>query len=110
MGSQDPAIVRNCYFGEADTLCDLGRYDEAILAYRMAASHYSNQPEALEALVQIADCHREMGRESDAQKTLRQAEQVLERIPPELDGRFISCTRGSRQSWEERLGWLKQWD
>lgn len=101
-----PAILRNCYFGEADALVALGRYDEAIPAYRGAASYYVNQPEALEALVEVAACHRKMGRDKEAQKALRQAEQVLQRIPPELDGKFISSTRGDRKHWQEKLAWM----
>ena len=35
------------YFGEADTLFELGRWEEAIQAYRNAASRFLNRPESL---------------------------------------------------------------
>lgn len=103
-----PAILRNCFFGEADTLAKLGRFEDAIAAYRAAAGHYVNQPEALEALVEIATSNKKMGRDREAQKALRQAQQVLQRIPAEYDGRFISTTRGDRKHWKEKLDWMSQ--
>jgi tetratricopeptide (TPR) repeat protein len=104
------AIVRNCYFGEADMLFELGRFEEAILAYRNAASRFLNQPESLEALVQLAVCHRKLGREFEAKKALAQAEQVLRRIPADYDARFVSSTRANRQEWGDLIGWLRTWD
>jgi tetratricopeptide (TPR) repeat protein len=104
------SIVRNCYFGEADVLFELGRFEEAILAYRNAASRFLNQPESLEALVQLAVCHRKLGREFEAKKALAQAEQVLRRIPADYDARFVSSTRANRQEWGELIGWLRTWD
>lgn len=104
------AIVRNCYFGEADTLFDLQRWDDAIKAYRNAAGRFLNQPESLEALVQMAECHRKMGRDDDAKRTLEQAEMVLSRIPPELDSNFVKYTRADRKQWGQLLGWLQEWN
>jgi tetratricopeptide (TPR) repeat protein len=103
-------LLRNSYFGEADTLFDLERWEEAILAYRNTASRFLNRPESLEALSQMAICHRKLGREFEANKTLVQAEQVLRRIPPEFDNKFVVYTRADRQAWKELLGWLKTWD
>ena len=51
---QHKSILRNSYFGEADALFELGRYDEAILAYRNVGNRFLNQPESLEAF--RADC------------------------------------------------------
>lgn len=104
------AIIRNCLFGEADTLFDLGEWEEAATAYRAAAGRYINQPESLEALVQLAHCHRKLGKPEDAKKTLNQAEQVLSRIPPEMDAQFVSLTRTNRPGWKDLLQWLKKWD
>jgi tetratricopeptide (TPR) repeat protein len=102
-----PAILRNCYFGKADVLSALGRYEDAISAYRNAASYYVNQPEALEAIVQVAQCQRKLGRDRDARVALRQAEQLLNRIPADQDARFVS-TRGDRRHWQELLGWMNK--
>ncbi|MEZ6133709.1 MAG: tetratricopeptide repeat protein [Pirellulaceae bacterium] len=103
-------ILRNCYFGEADTLFDLGRWEDAISAYRNVASRFLNRPESLEALAQMSICHRKLGREFEAKKTLAQAEQVLKRIPPEYDSHFVDFTRADRGQWQNLLGLMKTWD
>lgn len=106
----DASIIRAAYFGQADVLADSERFEEAIEAYRSAAAYYSNRPEALEALVQIAECFRKMGKEEDAKRTVRQAELVLQRIPVDRDAAFVSTTRGDRKHWENTLDRLKDWN
>ena len=106
---QHKAILRNSYFGEADALFALGRYDEAILAYRNVGNRFLNQPESLEAFVQIAQCQRKLGQNEQAKRTLLQAEQVLRRIPPEYDAQFPLVTRSSRADWAQLIGWMKNW-
>jgi tetratricopeptide (TPR) repeat protein len=102
------ALLRNCFFGEADVLFELERYEEAIDAYRNVGNRFMNEPEALEALVQIADCYRALGQHDQARRTLTQAEQLLSRIPPESEARFASITRADRAKWQQLLAWLKQ--
>src|SRR5262249_11471953 len=105
---QQPAeanIVRNCYFGKADALFDAERYDEAIQAYSAATNRYQHDPESLEAYVQIASCHRRMGRLSEARGTIEQARVVLQRIRSDAD--FLRTTRLARQDWSNLLDWLR---
>ena len=109
LSEQTSALLRNCYFGEADTLYELGRWEEAIVAYQNVASRFLNKPESLEALVQMAQCHRKLGQSQIADRILAQAEQVLSRIPPELDAQFVSVTRTSRDGWNDLLGALRKW-
>lgn len=104
------SLVRNCVFGEADTLFDLGEWEQAAAAYRSAAGRYMNKPEALEALVQLAHCNRQLDNPAEAKKNLIQAEQVLTRIGPEYDAHFVSVTRTDRKGWTNLLTWLKRWD
>jgi tetratricopeptide (TPR) repeat protein len=101
----DAAIVRNCYFGRADALFDMQRYDEAIQAYSAATNRYQHDPESLEAYVQIASCHRRQGRLSEARGTLEQARVVLQRIRTDAD--FARTTRLGRQDWVQLLDWLR---
>jgi tetratricopeptide (TPR) repeat protein len=101
----EAAILRNCYFGRADALFDLHRYDEAIQAYSAATNRYQHDPESLEAYVQIASCHRRMGRISEARGTLEQARVVLQRI--RSDANFTRTTRLARQDWVHLLDWLR---
>jgi tetratricopeptide (TPR) repeat protein len=103
-------LQRNCLFGEADVLYDLGRWEEASDAYRNLAGRFMNKPESLEALVRLAECHRKLGKPEEAKKAIHQAEQILSRIPPELDEQFVSLTRADRAGWQKTLGWLKKWD
>ncbi len=107
--TQDKSILRNSYFGEADALFELGRFEEAILAYRNVGNRFLNQPEALEALVQIAQCQRKLGQNVLAQRTLAQAEQVLRRIPNEYDASFPIVTRSSRAEWQQLIAWMQTW-
>ena len=106
LGSLDFSLLRNACFGEADMLKALGRHEEAAGAYLTAASHFSNQPEALEALVQVAECYRKLGRDAEAKKVVRQAELVLQRIPNELDGAVGAHPRRS-PPLAQLLGWLR---
>jgi len=99
------AILRNCYFGRADALFDMGNFDEAIQAYSAATNRYQHDPESLEAYVQIASCYRRLGRASEARGTLEQARIVLQRIRPDAD--FLRTTRLTRQDWGQLLEWLR---
>jgi tetratricopeptide (TPR) repeat protein len=103
--SVELAMLRNCYFGKADSLYDLGRYDEAIRAYSDATNRYQHDPESLEAYVQIANCYRRLKRPNEARGTLEQARVVLQRIRPDAD--FIRTTRLDRQEWSNLLDWLR---
>jgi TolA-binding protein len=97
-------ILRNTYFAYADTLFDLEEYDQAITAYVAATNRYQHQPEALEALMQIATCYRRLGSTAEARGTIQQAKSVLSRIPE--DANFIRTTRYDREQWEELIDWL----
>jgi tetratricopeptide (TPR) repeat protein len=101
----EAVILRNCYFGRADALFDLERYDQAIQAYSAATNRYQHDPESLEAYVQIASCHRRLGRLSEARGTLEQARVVLQRIRSDAD--FTRTTRLARKDWTQLLDWLR---
>ncbi|MBW3598422.1 MAG: tetratricopeptide repeat protein [Planctomycetes bacterium] len=94
-------MLRNAYFGRADALFDLGRYEEAIRAYTLAANRYQNEPSALEAFLQIAACHRRMRRPAEARGVLEQAKVILSRLDPGAD--FLGATRYGPGQWEELL-------
>lgn len=110
LSEDNNVLVRNCYFGEADTLFELSRWDEAITAYQNVASRFLNKPESLEALLQMAECYRKLGQDNVAKRMLTQAEQVLARIPEEYDPQFSRLTRTTRSGWSDLLGSLRKWD
>jgi len=100
------AILRNAYIAEADTLFDLGRFDEAAEGFRAVSLRYMNSPPALEALMGQARCLRQLNRQREARMVIRQAGIVLARIPPESDQQFLATTRYDRNRWKELLTWL----
>jgi tetratricopeptide (TPR) repeat protein len=100
------AILRNSYLAEADSLFDLARYEEAADAYRAATHRFLGEPLALEAMTQEARCYRELGRNDDAQRVLKQAEQILNAIAAERDVRFNQLTRYDRAGWDRLLSWM----
>lgn len=110
LSEEASALIRNCYFGEADTLYELGRWDEAVAAYQNVASRFLNKPESLEALLQMSECYRKLGQDDVAKRVLSQAEQVLVRIPTEYDPQFVRLTRTTRAGWTDLLGSLRKWD
>ncbi|MDA1053916.1 MAG: tetratricopeptide repeat protein [Planctomycetota bacterium] len=97
-------ILRNCYFARADALYDWKRYEDAIQAYSNATNRYQQEPESLEAYVQIANCHRRRNRPAEYRGTLEQAKVILERIRPDAD--FLQTTRYTRDEWEKFLDGL----
>lgn len=97
-------LLRNSYFSKADALFDLGRYEDAIRAYSAASNRYQNEPESLEAYVQIAACYRLLNKPQEARGTLQQAQNVLLRMKPEAD--FTRATPYGREEWQQLLKWL----
>ncbi len=104
LSSVEQRILRNCYFARADALYDMERYEDAIQAYSNATNRYQQEPESLEAYVQIANCHRRRNRPAEARGTFEQAKVILRRIRPEAD--FLQTTRYNRDEWEKVLTWL----
>jgi TolA-binding protein len=100
----EAAILRNCYYGQGDTLLSLGRYEEAIQVYSAASSRYQQRPEAIEAFYQIADCYRRLDRMAEARGTIEQAKVVLARIDAEVN--FTTTTRHTRNEWSQLLDWM----
>jgi len=100
------AMLRNSYIAEADTLFQLGQFDEAGEAFRSISLRYMNSPPALEAMMGQARCLRQLNRQREARLVIRQAAIVLARIPPESDPQFLATTRYDRNRWKELLTWL----
>ncbi|MDP7015744.1 MAG: tetratricopeptide repeat protein [Pirellulaceae bacterium] len=97
LSESESAMLRNCYFAQADALFELGKWAEAADAYSSASSQYQHRPESLEAFVQIAACHRRMDNHQQARGTLEQAKVVLQRLPPDADFK-TTTTRGSAKA------------
>ncbi len=94
-------ILRNSYFARANSLFDMGQNEAAVQAYSNATNRYLNQPEALEALVQMAACYRNLNRPDEARGQLEQAKLVLKRLPPNLP--LEETTRYTRTDWNRLL-------
>jgi tetratricopeptide (TPR) repeat protein len=99
-------LLCNSYFGEADLLFQEGNFQAALEAYRAAANQFINEPESLEAFMQMARCHQDLGEVQDMRRTLEMASDILNRIPADRDPRFLKNTRHSRQGWEDQIRWM----
>ncbi|GIW99479.1 MAG: hypothetical protein KatS3mg111_2812 [Pirellulaceae bacterium] len=102
-------LLCSAYFGVADALFDQARWEEAIDAYQNITARFLNEPESLEALVQIAACYDRLGRAREAKHVLATAKQVLARIPNTMNERFAQVTRGSRNDWERLINEMEDW-
>lgn len=100
------SMLRNCYVEEADTLYELGKYDQAAESFRAVSLRYMNEPTALEAMLGQSRCLQQLNRPREARLIIRQAAVVLGRIPPEADPSFTETTRYDRKRWQELLTWL----
>lgn len=106
LGPSEQSMRQIALLGEADTLFDLGLYEESADAYRTISLRYMNEPPALEAMLGQARCLRSLKKDRDARLVIRQAVTVLNRIPAEWDGRFAETTRYDRQGWQSLLAWM----
>ncbi len=98
-------LLRNTYFLRGHLYYRLGQYDSAIQMYRTVSNMVIQQPEVLEAYVQIASCYRRLNRDEDAVRVVNQAKIILrERIPANAD--FEATTRFPRDRWVLMLDWL----
>ena len=99
-------LLRNSYFGEADLLFGAGSYDEAIVAYQEAATRFINEPESMEAIVQIANSQKKLGKLGECKRSLEAAKDFLSRIPSDKNPKFKLVTRHDRLGWEIHIDWL----
>lgn len=101
----EEALLRNTYFSRGNLYFQLNRFDDAILMYRMASNMVIQEPEVLEAYVQIASCYRKLNRHDEASRVINQAKIILrDRIPVDAD--FEATTRFARDRWVTLLDWL----
>jgi tetratricopeptide (TPR) repeat protein len=99
-------LLRNSYFAEADLMFQAKNFEGALVAYRNIANRLVNEPESLEALVQVAECLRAMGRNEESAGVVAQAREVLQQIPAQREPLFTSSTRFSRDGWTKHLDWM----
>lgn len=73
--------LRASYQYRGDCLFDLGRFAEALVAYREAAWRYENEPGAVVAMVQVVNCHQRLGELEDARAALSRLGWLLKKTP-----------------------------
>jgi tetratricopeptide (TPR) repeat protein len=100
----ETGMLRNAYFGKADALFQQKKYEQALAAYGAAADRFHDRPEALEALLQLSRCQRELGRLDLARGALERARAAIDRIPPDAD--YAQSTPYDRAGWQALLDWL----
>jgi len=97
---------RNAYFYRADCAYDLGRYQQAIELYDVAARKWERDPASLVALVQIVNAYGELGMVQEAKAANRRAQDQQRRIPE--DAFSDPNLPMSRRHWEEWLRWTEE--
>jgi len=100
----EQTVLRNCHFAIGDVEFALKQYEAAIKTYSAVTDRYQNEPEALEAFVQIAHAYRKLNEPVKARAALEQAKVVLARMRAEEP--FTTTTNYDRQGWQQRLDWL----
>ncbi len=108
LGELERLYLRNAFFYRADCAYDLGRYEQAIELYDLAAGRYAQDPASLVALVQIVNAYCEQGLTQQAKAANRRAYEHFSRIPDEafddpnlpMDGRH----------WDQWLRWTSELD
>lgn len=75
------SLQRGAWLTRARCAFELGDYAEAIGLYERTARKYSDDYAALEALVQIVNCHDRLGNEAEAEVAHRNAMLRLEQLP-----------------------------
>ena len=73
-------MLRNARFKICSTLLLMEQYEQAIPRLNMMATMYQDREEVLDALVQMALALRMVGRDSESQTALRQAEVILNQL------------------------------
>jgi tetratricopeptide (TPR) repeat protein len=97
---------RNAFFYRADCAYNLGRFEQAIELYDVAARKWERDPASLVALVQIVNAYGELGMVQEAKAANRRAQDQQRRIPEEAfnDPNLPM----SRRHWEEWLKWTEE--
>lgn len=99
----DALVLRNSYFAMGEVLFVLARYDEAVKAYSAAVRRYPDDPDSLEAYVQIAAAYRRMNRTREARGAAEQALVMLNRLKSDS---ALAETIRDRKQWTELLSSL----
>ncbi len=102
----EQAVLRNCYFARGAALYELGRFEDAATAYSAATNRYHNEPEVLNAFLQLAQCYLQLDKPDEAWGVIEQGKAVLQRMPADTD--FKQTTIHSRQEWERVLDWATE--
>lgn len=98
--------LRNAFFYRADCAYDLGRYEQAISLYDLAAKRWETHPASLVALVQIVNAYCELGRTQEAKVANDRARWQLKRIPDDaFDDPTLPMTR---EHWQDWLRWTSE--
>ena len=90
--------LRASYLYRADCLFDLGRYEDAIIAYNEAVWRYEDLPEAVSASMQIVHCHQRLGQRAEAAAALERLSWLLKKIPATVFQRASGMS--SKEYWE----------
>lgn len=102
----DLLFYRNAYFYRADCAYDLGRFEQSISLYDLAAKRWEHHPASMVALIQIVNAYCELGRIREARVANDRARWQLNRIPDEeFDDPSLPM---DRHHWQDWLRWASE--
>lgn len=93
--------LRNAFFFRADCAFDLGRDEDAIAHYDVAANRYADDPASLVAMIQIVNAYARMGRWQEARTANERARQRFRELPEQAFDRDDLPLE--RRHWERWL-------
>lgn len=98
--------LRSGYMDRGDVLFDLGRYQEAIVAYREAGWRFENTPTSLAAMLQVVHCHQRLGEIQQARAALARLDWLLKKTPSTA----FDPERGmsSKEYWQNLIARLER--
>jgi len=102
----DRLYLRHSWMYRGDCEFDLGRYAEAVSVYEEVALRYQLTPTALQALMQIVNCHVRLGNQKEAGVANRRALWQLEKMS---DAELAAAPVGKdRAAWKAWFQWMEQ--
>jgi tetratricopeptide (TPR) repeat protein len=93
------SALRDARFAMGECLCSLQRYQEAADVYEKLAENYANQADGIEALLNLAECHRYLGSMDGLKRAVERCRAML----AQLDAKELQPPHPTRAQWLESI-------
>jgi tetratricopeptide (TPR) repeat protein len=93
------SALRDARFAIGECLFNLQRREEAADVFEELAANYANRPDGLEALLNLAECRRYLGKMDQARLAIERCRSMLAQI----DDKDLQPPRATRPEWLESI-------